>query len=225
MKRFAFISLFLLSFSMISFAQIRIEKRHYTKGWYISLNDHKKKKSKTVEEIQPVSVEKSFTEKDTVPEFSEIPVMDSAASFHSRDHSPMMQKPLAAVKKYKAITEKAKAPVVKELKKITRAVPAGKTIVRSVKGKSKARSLYGDNDMWGIFLKAMLWTLICMAIIVVLVAIGQVILYSLFPAATIETVVNFIGVGILIVFILGAFFYWLYEKILIWWQDRKNKPE
>jgi hypothetical protein len=67
MKRILFLTLALLSFSIPSIAQLRIEKRHYTKGWYISFTDHSKKKSKSADEHVLPAIERPAAQQPDAP--------------------------------------------------------------------------------------------------------------------------------------------------------------
>lgn len=182
MKRILTLSLILSLISTFSFAQIRIEKRHYNKGWYISVN-HKKNLREEKAEADETAVpekmipqkrnsateEKTSAELQTVTEVKNIP-----AAFENKIQKKRSVKP--ASEKVKSVA----APVAKEVKSlVTAPVKMQQSFARKTISKTSAKADPGDNFlsyMGKSLADAFLFVLVALAVLGLIVYLLSLVL-------------------------------------------------
>ena len=195
MKRILTLSLIFSLISTFSFAQIRIEKRRYNKGWYVSLNHKKnssdekpavKTKPATEKKMQaePVSVadEKPLAELQPVSETKNLPIVSEPKKENQQKQTT--KKP---AEKMKSVA----APAAEQIKKaVAGPVKMQQSFARNAKSKSAVKADPGDSFVGYLFdsLRPMFVTIG----IILLVAAAGLLIYGLIvnPVATLLTLLT-----------------------------------
>jgi hypothetical protein len=225
MKRILLFVLVLFTLSTAATAQIRIEKRHYTKGWYIHLTTAKKKKQlPAATKPEPGLTAQNETQQTETKEILQdklIPLQEAKPELQSVKIQ-QLEKTQPQTNAFQKIKSKAPVLVPKQLQNTGVVKSIAKKSSHEVKRMMRSASTYGDNDMWGLFLQLMLCVLLCIVVAAVLGAIVQAILYSLFPVATAELIVWIALIAFWILVGIGYGVVWLWKKISEWREDRRR---
>lgn len=203
MRKFLLLVL-LFFFSVSVSAQIRIEKRHYNKGWYVSLN-HKKKSPDEKRKIEsPENSVATFQQQDSVwandemtsnqqptNEPEPIPVPETSSSDSVLPKANFVSPKPNRVKTEIVFSAKVKNPVsVKTCFENNRA----KSISFSHAHPSETNSIqYAPDEGWMDFAESLIVCLIAAVLIagaiIGLIVVGLAALIALYPAATIGILV------------------------------------
>lgn len=194
MKRLLTLSLIFSLISTFSFAQIRIEKRRYNKGWYVSLN-HKKNSG----DEKPAVKSKPATEKKMQAE--PVPAAEKTVAewqpVAENKNQPLPAEPKkekqeqSAAKKPEAKMKSVAAPAAQQLKNAVAApMKMQQSFAHNAKSKSAVKADPGDSFV-GYLFDSMRSVFITIGIILLIAAAGLLI-YGLIvnPVATLLTLLT-----------------------------------
>ena len=189
MKNFL-VLLFVIAFSHHSFAQLRIEKRHYNRGWYVSLRHSQKRQINVVasgeEKTDSVIAFQSSVETlllDSIVSKEEAPEAIQSAALNPVKQNHPAKKTTNTTQQI--VKEEIAAPVAAPLHLAQQSIRQSRSLQTS------SAASYGDWDALLLFGKILLWILVLLFLIGILLEIISYFLVS--PWLGVAAVVVFIG--------------------------------